>query len=56
MIYYHDIIINYLFKLDDIERQKKFQEVCQQAVENYAVNPGGENPPPPPVGGYIKPW
>ena len=42
-----------LFKLNDIERQKKFQEVCQQAVE--AVNPGGENPPPPPEGGYKNP-
>ena len=41
-----------MFKLDDIERQK-FQEVCQQAVD--AVNPGGENPPPPPEGGYKNP-
>ena len=42
-----------LFKLNDIERQKKFQEVCQQAVN--AVNPEGKNSPPPPEGMYKNP-
>lgn len=31
-----------LFQIQDIERQKKFKEVCQQAVD--AVNPGGDPP------------
>ena len=53
MRYNPDDLPGPLFKLNDIERQKKFQEVCQQAVD--AVNPGGENPPPPPVGGYKNP-
>ena len=37
-----------LFQPNDIHRQKKFIEVCQQATE--AVDPSGNNPPPPKKG------